>query len=138
MEHKSIAEKVTDYIEKNLGSDLKLDQVAEHAGYSKYYLNRCFQKEVGCTIYKYIQMRRMTEAARKLAESDQPIIEVALEANYQSQQAFTDAFKEVYRRSPKAYRRNRVFIPLMPRYRSRAGAVTAGLSCLSMERRLAA
>ena len=138
MENKSIAEDIADYIEKNLSSDLKLDQVAEHAGYSKFYLNRCFQKEVGCTIYKYIQMRRMTEAARKLAESDQPIIEVALEANYQSQQAFTDAFREVYRRSPNAYRRNQAFEPLMPRYRSRTGQVTSGIMCISQNRRLAA
>lgn len=135
MENKQIAEIVTDYIEKNLNRELNLDQVAEHAGYSKFYLNRCFQKEVGCTIYKYIQLRRMSESARLLAETEMPIIGVALEAGYQSQQAFTDAFRDAYGCSPNSYRRTQNFWPVMPRYRSSGSNV---ISCLSLAGRMAA
>ena len=130
MKRKSIAGVVTDYIETHLNDDLSLDQVAEYAGYSKFYLNRTFREEVGCTIYKYIQMRRMTEAAGMLVDGDQPIIEIALAAGYQSQQAFTDAFREVYGCSPNAYRQEQVFVPVMPRYQAPKSSSVSTISCM--------
>jgi AraC-like DNA-binding protein len=108
--------KTVEYIEENLEKDLNLDTISEKIGYSKFHLNRIFSETVGCTIYKYIQVRRITEAARKLTETDKPILEIALEANYQSQQAFTNAFSQIYYSSPQAYRKAKTFTPKLPRY----------------------
>ena len=107
---------IVDYIEKNLDQDLSLDDIAAYAGYSKFYLSRCFQETVGCTVYRYIRMRRLTEAALKLTETEQPIIEIALAAGYQSQQAFTSAFRTLYVYSPQHYRLQQRFEPRMPRF----------------------
>lgn len=109
-------EQIVDYVEKNLDQEISLDDIAVHAGYSKFYLNRCFQEVVGCTMYKYIRMRRLTEAAGLLAGTEQPIIEIAFAAGYQSQQAFGNAFRAVYVCSPQQYRRQRHFEPQMPRF----------------------
>ena len=54
-------------------------------------------------------------AARKLAETDQPIVDIAFEAGYSSQQAFTLAFRCVYACTPQKYRRRGVFIPKQSR-----------------------
>lgn len=108
--------KTVEYIEDNLEKDLNLDTISGKIGYSKFHLNRIFSETVGCTIYKYIQIRRITEAARKLAETDKPILEIALEANYQSQQAFTNAFSQIYYCSPQAYRGAKIFTPRLTRY----------------------
>lgn len=116
-------EHIVDYIEKNLDQEIGLDEIAAHAGYSKFYLSRCFQEAVGCTVYKYIRMRRLTEAAGKLAGTKQPIIEIAFAAGYQSQQAFTNAFRTVYVCSPQLYRLQQHFEPQMPRF---VRLVTAG------------
>ncbi|MDE6701907.1 MAG: helix-turn-helix domain-containing protein, partial [Acetatifactor sp.] len=66
-------------------------------------------------VYRYIQGRRLTLAAWKLVETKQPIVEIAYEAQYDSQQAFTLAFKRVYECTPKIYRKNGVFYPKQPR-----------------------
>ncbi len=58
-----------------------------------------------------IQMRRLTEAARQLVETDIPLSQVAQEAHYNSQQAFTLAFHQVYLCTPQEYRRNGIFHP---------------------------
>ena len=68
--------KVVDYIEENLNDELNLDKIAEKAGYSKFHLHRIFSKIVGETIHKYIQKRRLTEAARKLVYTDESIIDI--------------------------------------------------------------
>ena len=63
---KHTVRKVIDYIEEHLEEKLNLEQIAEHAGYSRFHLNRIFMEETGDTIHKYVQERRLTMAAEKL------------------------------------------------------------------------
>ena len=111
MDEKQIAEAVAAYVEDNLHEDLCLESIADKLGYSKFHINRVFAVVTGCTIYKYIQMRRLTEAARQLVETEKPIVEIAYEAHYNSQQAVTLAFHREYQCAPGIYRRNGVFYP---------------------------
>ena len=60
MDEKQIAEAVAAYVEDNLHEDLCLESIADKLGYSKFHINRVFAVVTGCTIYKYIQMRRLT------------------------------------------------------------------------------
>lgn len=108
--------KTVNYIEKNLYNEINLDEISDAVNYSKFHLNRLFADRVGLTIYKYVQMRRLTEAARKLIKTDMPIVEIAMEANYNSQQAFTLAFKQVYIYTPQVYRAMGVFVPKQNRF----------------------
>lgn len=114
MDEKTIVNNILSYIEKNLDEDLSLNRIEEEVHYSKFYINRLFAKETGCTIYKYIQKRRITEAARQLAGTCKPIAEIAQEAHYNSQQAFTLAFRQIYYCTPQEYRKNGVFCPKQP------------------------
>ncbi|GKX28343.1 AraC family transcriptional regulator [Vallitalea longa] len=105
-----------DYIEEHLSERLDLDMVASAVHYSKYYLHRTFTTSVGLTIHDYIQRRKLTEAAKLLVFSNKPIIEIALVAGYESQQAFTSIFKAMYKKSPNQYRREQEFYPLQLRF----------------------
>lgn len=105
-----------DYIENHLHEKLDLETVAGAVHYSKYYLHRMFTDTVGLTIHDYVQRRRLTEAAKLLAFSDRPILEIALLAGYESQQSFTDIFKAMYKKSPNRYREEEEFYPLQLRY----------------------
>lgn len=105
MNHHSFIQKTTDYIEAHLDENLSLDRLAKELNYSKFYLARTFREETGCTIYKYIQGRRLSLAAQKLAKTSKPIVEIAYEANYNSQQAFTLAFQRLYHCTPQVYRK---------------------------------
>ncbi len=116
VEEQNIVSKTVNYIEQNLEKNLSLDKISEEMNYSKFHLNRLFSEKVGCTIYKYIQMRRITEAARKLVYTDAPVIDIALEANYNSQQAFTLAFRQIYLCTPQAYRGIGVFTPRQDKF----------------------
>lgn len=131
MDNSRIVKKVADYIEAHIDEDLPLDKISSALHYSKYYIARMFNEETGCTIYKYIQGRRLTIAAQKLAETKQPIVDIAYEAHYDSQQAFTLAFKQQYGCTPNVYRKNGVFYPKQTRLcmmRSMSG--TAAMFCL--------
>lgn len=105
-----------DYIEDHLSEKLDLEIIAESVHYSKYHLHRIFARTAGLTIHDYVQRRRLTEAARLLAFSHRPILEIALGAGYESQQAFTAVFKAMYKKSPGQYREQKEYYPLQARY----------------------
>ncbi|MEG0378143.1 MAG: GNAT family N-acetyltransferase [Eubacterium sp.] len=104
------------YIESNLADKLDLEIVAGAVHYSKYHLHRIFKDTVGLTIHDYVQRRKLTEAAKLLIFSDKPIIDIALIAGYESQQAFTTVFKLMYKKSPNQYREAEQFYPLQLKY----------------------
>lgn len=104
-----------DYIEDHLSGKLELGTVADAMHYSKFHLHRMFTETVGLTIHEYVQRRQLTEAAKLLAFSDEPILDIALLAGYESQQAFTAVFKTMYKKTPKQYREDGEFYPLQLR-----------------------
>lgn len=123
MKNTKVITKVIDYIENNLDRQLSLDEIAKEAAYSKFHLNRMFCECVGCTIYKYIQMRRLTVAAEKLVDTKKPIVEIAYEANYSSQESFTFAFRQLYGHPPQAYRAIKVHIPKFNKFEPKGSLV---------------
>ena len=115
MSEDKVVQKVVSYIEEHIQEELSLDKIAAALNYSKFYIARTFAEQAGVTIYKYIQGRRLTLAAEKLARTRKPIVEIAYEAHYNSQQAFTLAFGRLYQCTPQTYRRNGIFYPKQPK-----------------------
>lgn len=120
---KEVVRKVIDYIERNLDKEINLDNISKNAGYSKFYLNRIFTGYAGITIYKYLQNRRLAIAAEKLVKTDIPIMQIAYEAGYDTQQSFSFAFKQVYLYPPKIYRDMGIFMPGQNRISMRSSRV---------------
>lgn len=83
---------------------------------SKYHLHRTFTTLTNLTLHDYIQRRRLTESAKLLVFSGEPILELALLAGYESQQAFTDVFTAMYKRAPNRYREEEKFYPLQLKF----------------------
>lgn len=108
MEYLNTFEKAIIYIENHLGEDINVSDVAKEAGYSYYHLTRIFQSLLGESIGNYIKKRRLSNGAKQLLYSDKKIIDIALENGFESSEAFSRAFKSVYRVSPKEYRHNRL------------------------------
>lgn len=104
------------YIDTHLEENLDLDSIAKEIHYSKYHLSRMFVNIVGFSLHKYIQRRRLTEAARQLVYSNDSIIEIAIGAGYQTQRSFTKAFKGMFTCTPQVYRKRKEFYPLQLKY----------------------
>lgn len=119
------------YIEEHLKENITVEAVAHETGYSYYHLTRQFQAVLGENIGSYIKGRRLSEAARQLLYSDQRIIAIAMEYGFESGEAFSRAFKSVYRMSPSVYRKNRLDLIISNKeqlgpelIRHRAGSIT--------------
>ncbi len=99
--------KAIQYIETYLNDDLSLAKVSQAACYSHYHFLRIFQAVTGITAGTYIRRRRLTQAAEALLKEDTRIIEIALDAGFDSQAAFSRAFKEMFDIPPARFRKER-------------------------------
>lgn len=105
MQYSDVTQKTISYIESNLTDELQLDIFPSVIGYSKYHLLRIFKEETSKSIGEYIRLRRLAMAAMLLLHSDESILTIAFIFHFQSQEAFTRAFKGVYSLPPGKYRR---------------------------------
>lgn len=90
------------YIETHFEGELTLDDVSRSCGLSKFHLTRAFGSCYGISVIHYVRMRRLSEAAKRLARGDAGILDVALQFGYGSHEAFTRAFKAQFGVTPEA------------------------------------
>lgn len=82
-----------------------MQAVAEQIGFSQYHFHRIFTAMVGESVKDYLRKRRLMVAAQALLSSDSPILALALRSGFDSQEAFTRAFRKMFGVTPGAYRR---------------------------------
>jgi AraC-like DNA-binding protein len=82
-----------------------LQTLAEHAGVSRTVFASRFKATVGSSVMEYLARWRMLLAGNKLRTSRDPIAAIALELGYESESAFSKAFKRVMGCSPRQYAR---------------------------------
>jgi AraC family transcriptional regulator len=94
------------FIESHFESEISLDDVAKCAGVSRFHLTRAFGFATGRSVMRYVRGRRLSEAARRLADGAQEILAVAMDSGYGSHEAFTRAFREQFGVTPESVRGN--------------------------------
>jgi AraC family transcriptional regulator len=98
-------ETVLAYVEANLDGDLSVEALSRVASFSKFHFHRQFAAYVGIPVARYVQLMRLRQAARRLAAREAcPVLEAALEAGFDSPEAFSRAFKRAFGMTPSAFR----------------------------------
>jgi len=96
---------VTDWIESHLDAEFDLERLAAQTGLSKFHFHRLFKQATGMSPAKYQLTARMNEARRRLRETRQSIVAVALDLGYSSPSHFAQVFRRETRMTPSEYRR---------------------------------
>src|SRR6516164_6077996 len=81
-----------------------LEELASKAAASRSALADRFTQIVGCPLIQYLTQWRMQLAARRLADPGAKVAAVAHEVGYESEAAFSRAFKKFVGRSPNQWR----------------------------------
>ncbi len=104
-EHRRRIARAVAHLEAHLDEPLDVVSLARVACISEYHFHRVFRAIVGESAMSHVRRLRLELAARKLRTSDRRVIEIALEADFESHEAFTRAFTAHFGVSPSAYRR---------------------------------
>ena len=97
-------------IEERLAEPLSLAEIARAAGVSTYHFCRYFRAMTGTSVMGYVRARRLSLAAVAVRDGRDRLIEIAFDAGFESQEAFTRAFKRAFGMTPGALRRGRAAI----------------------------
>ena len=85
-------------------SDINVTTLSKEIGISPKYCSHIINSVMNTNFRQYVNSLRMFEAARLLANTDQPITNIALDVGYDNQSTFNRIFLETYGMTPKEYR----------------------------------
>ncbi len=100
--------RVIDYVEENLNSPIKIEDLADISGYSQRHFQRLFRDRTAERIMEYIRGRRLTRAMEEIVDSQKSILDIAIDYQFESQQSFTRAFQSRFAHPPIRFRDNKV------------------------------
>ena len=95
------------FMEGRFRADVSLDELSRAAGISRYHFAHVFARATGQSAMRYMRGRRLSEAARVLANGGPDILTVALDFGYGSHEAFTRAFRDQFGLTPESVRAQR-------------------------------
>lgn len=95
---------IWDKMEKDLSKDFPLNELAFFSTYSPWHFHRLFRKFQKENVKDYVRRLRLEKAAYELKTTSFPILEIAIESGYTTQEAFTKAFRKDLGLTPKQFR----------------------------------
>ncbi|WP_371315417.1 AraC family transcriptional regulator [Pseudomonas vancouverensis] len=94
------------YIDAHLEGDLSVKTLSAVANFSAFHFHRQFSGFVGVPVSRYVQLMRLRRAAHRLAsKADYPVLDAALDAGFESPEAFSRAFRRNFGMTPSAFAR---------------------------------
>lgn len=109
-----IVQAMQDYLKEHTDSDLKT--MYEHIGYSKRHADRLFSELLHMTPREYVRKVILTDTVKELLETDDNILDIALNSGYETHEGFTRAFRRQFHISPDEYRKCPKAIPMFTQY----------------------
>ncbi|MBK6265123.1 AraC family transcriptional regulator [Marivirga sp. S37H4] len=105
VDYKNRINRVFQFIDENLDSDISLSKVAEIAYFSPFHFHRVFKTITGETLNGFITRRKIEKAALDILHKKCSISEISHIYGFSDNSAFTKAFKKFYGISPTEFKR---------------------------------
>jgi AraC family transcriptional regulator len=104
-----------DRIEADIKGEINVEALAREINSSAFPFQRVFAILCDCTLGEYIRNRRLTLAGREVVESQRPILDIAFDFGYETNESFTRAFTRFHGMTPSAARKGKANITVFPR-----------------------
>lgn len=99
-------QRIRDFVEAHLDSDIRLNAMANACGLSTEYFVRLFKNSVGVSPYQYVIGLRVERAKALLSDPSQNLSEIALQCGFSHQEHMTRMFRRFTGQTPGRYRRS--------------------------------
>ena len=99
-----LIKKAISYISKNFSGNLTLEEVADQVHLNPAYFSSIFKQSTGSSFKEYLNMVRIEESKRLLANTDYTIIDIAIASGFEDQSYFSRVFKKYTGLTPRQYR----------------------------------
>ncbi len=107
--HLERAEVMACYVARHYTTPLRVGDIASSVGLTPDYAATLFRKVFGMTLTDLITRHRIAHAQRNLVSTGDPILQIALDAGFDSLSRFNRAFRQLAGMTPREYRRMNKF-----------------------------
>ncbi len=97
-------QKMQDYIRGHINEEIKIEDIAKASGYSTRHAARIFRELLGRTPLDYIRAIRLTNSAKELLQSQENILDIAINTQFDTHEGFLRAFSDEFGITPQKYR----------------------------------
>ncbi len=104
LEYIKLFVKVCNYINQHCTENIKVEDIAKIAGFSKYHFTRLFKQVMNMSWYDYLINRRIMQAERLLTDQELSIMQVAMKSGFSSLATFNRLFKAKKCCTPTEYK----------------------------------
>ena len=99
------ADRVLEYIDRNLGSKMTVREMADRVALSKSHFARAFKRTLGCPPMAYVAMRRVERAQLMMISTRERLANIALACGFADQAHLSKQFRRAVGMSPALWRR---------------------------------
>jgi AraC family transcriptional regulator len=93
------------FMHERISRTVMLSELAREAGLSVAYFSERFKSSTGVSPHQYLLRLRICKAKKLLEKTESPVIDIAAECGFQTQQHFARIFRRLTTRTPTEYRR---------------------------------
>lgn len=97
---------IINYISKNYGRNMPLEEIADAVGLSANYICSLFKKEMGVNLFSYLMEYRINRARELLLSTNLKSYEIAEKTGFSDESYFSRSFKRVTGQSPIEFKRS--------------------------------
>lgn len=94
------------YIHDNYSSEITLQDISAHFGFSREHFSRLFKSKLNISFYSYLTNYRLFQAMPDVSDSNKTIESIALSHGFPNTKSFIEAFKKSYNTTPLEFRKN--------------------------------
>ena len=95
---------ILSYINANINDEITIDSLSNRFYFNRTYIMKRFKKELGISIVNYINILRIYNSLKYLKE-DKKILEIALLNGFNSQEYYTEIFRNIIGVNPLSYKK---------------------------------
>ena len=95
---------VLDFVAQNYGKSILVEDLARESALSPSHFAQLFKRTIGLSPMQFVMIYRVEQARKKLAQSDTPLIDIALSCGFADQAHFSRQFKQVQGETLTQYR----------------------------------
>lgn len=103
--------RATEFLDAHLDGNIVLPQVARECGLSVSHFARAFKQSFRMPPHRWLTHRRVDRARDLLANSREPLADIAIQCGFADQSALNRSFKRIHGSTPGAWRRRTVSGP---------------------------
>ncbi|MBT3368130.1 MAG: helix-turn-helix transcriptional regulator [Nitrospina sp.] len=97
-------EKAFYYIDKNMSESVKIENLAEEFGISKFNFIKRFKSSTNVTPHQFIIRKKLERSKNLLKEGSLSLTDITYMLNFSDQSHFSNSFKKMYGMTPREFR----------------------------------